>query len=475
MSIKTKIEQLIKHTEKTYAVCWDTLCYIKDSRFNNDTVTALLDFQIQLAEALFSIESLRQEILKEDKRLIANKSKFNIDWFIRRLKMFASYREGLKNLIVVGKSLGDAFAWWFYRFDLKLLQEHSSHERTLYPPLGIGGAGEIEFVRQIRHIQGKFIIYHGITNILRIGDVSLFDLKHFHLISLGEIKSKIVGPNKADISIIMFGPKERSFIKIKGDSKPLEIDYFNPARFERQIKSMTDALMVYYPKYTDITKVISEEFHCKEIEQLHAQSSTKKLAFVHASEGLVFSGFKTQSNSFLYKFFKHKTPKFVKKDKNTTEHILGTINKNSTQNSILVGSLQYDKEHLDNYVPGSIPLFWFPIKKNILKEIYFDDFQVVSIFNPINLILQLNELGIVVKSNFCEHDDNKNNNIFPRMTIEYFDFFVPLILNHLQSEKSIINVIKLVKDELVNKKLKNSKVELRLIQMVHERYIIPSR
>ena len=199
MSLKVEIEELINKADSVFKAKWNVLCFLKEPTNTPELAKSIVDFQIDLADILVDIEKFRQKIVKEEKRLKKNIARYKKDWFITRMKTLAHYRKVLLKFNVMGKSIGDAFVFWFYRFDLELLNEHFNHERTLYPPLGIGGIGELEFVRKIRIVDGKIGIYHGITNILRIGDVSFFDIKNLNIVSIGEIKTKKKGENTIEI------------------------------------------------------------------------------------------------------------------------------------------------------------------------------------------------------------------------------------------------------------------------------------
>lgn len=481
MGLRIEIEELLKKADSIFKEKWSVLCFLKEPTKVPDIGKAIIDFQINLAEVLFEIEKFRQKITTEETRLKYNKQKYNEHWFVARMKTLANYKKILLKFNVTGKSIGDAFAFWFYRFDLDLLNEHFNHKRTLYPPLGIGGTGELEFVRKIRFVDGKIGIYHGITNILRIGDVSFFDFENLNISSIGELKTKKTGENKISINLIILGPKGREWFKDrkKAKPKPLDLDYFDKERLNRQLKSMGDALQVYVPSKSNlnIDQNIEEEFNCSAIEKLYASSSSNKISFIQVSEGLLYSGIKSTYKNSIKKYFNSKPYKLKETEtKDASDNVLKIIKNTSSQNCMIYGQLQYNQNELDNAIRGAIPLFWMPIKNEILKDIYFEDFEVMVIFNPVHLIEKLISKNVMVESKYYKNGEHIENVSYPKITAEYFDLYIPYIMSFLQSEQSIVKIFELIKSEFANKKgISQTRIEIRMQQKVAKYMTKPCR
>jgi len=480
MSLKGEIEELTCKADLVFKSKWEVLCFLKEPKENPNMAKSIIDFQIDLAEILVDIEKFRQKLLAEEKRLKGNMRKYKKEWFIARMKTLAHYRKVLLKLNIIGKSIGDAFVFWFYRFDLELLNEHFNHKRIIYPPLGIGGTGELEFVRNIRMIDNKIGIYHGITNILRIGDVSFFDFEKLNIVSIGEIKTKKTGAKTISIDLLILGPKNRKMFKEVDhrNLEPSKMDYFHTDRLHRQIKSMDKALKVYNPssKHLKIKQNIEEEFNCSYIEKLYSESSSRKLSFVQASEGLFYTGIKTKYKDPITKYFKSKKYKPSETDnQNVTDYMLRITKQTSTQNSIILGQLQYERDNLDNSIRGSVPLFWMPISNQILKDIYFEDFEIMSVFNPVYLIEKLTAKGVIIKSKYCNNKIPVENIGYPKITAMFFDLYIPYILYFLQTERSIIKIFDAVKKEFSNKeKMGSVKLEIRMQQKIEKYMTKPS-
>ena len=481
MGLRKELEQLLNNSDSVFKESWETLCYLKEPKNSTDIGQNLVDFQIKLATILFEIERFRQKVSVEEKKIKKNQKRYNYKWFVNKLKTFAHYKKILIKFTVIGKSIGDAFVFCFYRFDLQLLSEHFNHRRTLHMPLGIGGTGELEFIRRMRLIDGKMTIYHGITNILRIGDVSFFDMENLHIASIGEIKTKKAEDNKITINLIMLGPKDRKWFKNEEEKeiKPLDIDYFDKDRLERQLKSMSEALKVYIPSDSNqnSSQDIEEEYYCKFIEKLYSISSYSKLTFIQASEGLLYAGIKSKSKNAIVKYLNPRPNKIPERDiKTGTDFVTKIIKKSSSQNGLIYSRLQYGLNDLDNLVRGAIPLFWMPINNEILKDLYFEDFQVVSLFNPVHLIERLITKGIIVKSKYYDNDQQLSETKKPRITAEYFDLYIPFITSFLQTENSIVIIFDLIETEYFVKEDKvNTRIEIKMQQFVEKYMFKPSR
>ena len=68
----------------------------------------------------------------------------------------------------------------------------NDHIAAPLAPTGIvGERGELEFVKNIKHLEGNLTLFHGITNMLRHGDFSFVDLQRLRITEIGELKATI--------------------------------------------------------------------------------------------------------------------------------------------------------------------------------------------------------------------------------------------------------------------------------------------
>ncbi len=176
--------------EKTYESLLDTLDTLVYRNFSKRQQKAIIDFQYILASTLQRIGLQNASLKKRERALIKGKVRYNKGWFAASMARIRKLREHLERYSWHGKSIGDSFAYAFYAQSLHRLEEH----RNLASPgkfftNGYGGAGELEFIKQARKIGKYFLLYHSITNILTIGDLSLVCLETGEIVAVGELKT----------------------------------------------------------------------------------------------------------------------------------------------------------------------------------------------------------------------------------------------------------------------------------------------
>ena len=481
MGLKNETEILLDKAEKAFESSWNVLLKMKRQNLSGEDAISLLEFQSHLAKILFAIEKCRNKIIQEEKRLVKNKNRYKNQWFVQRLKSLGNCKKSLELVTNIGKAIGDSFAYWFYRWDLDLLEEHKKHQIIRNFPTGIGGIGEIEFTEKIKHLQNKLVIYHGTTNILRIGDISLFDLETLQIVALGELKTKKVGKNQISIDLIITSPKTRDVFEVKNIKKAEPIDYIDKARLERQLNSISKALNIYNPIKDDnrlkLQKDLHDKFNTKPVVELYGISNRKKLSSIKVSDGLIFTGIKNNSKSFINKFLVDRKYSTKEGDYDQIiEVVKQTMKENSLNNGIILNELLYNKNNDIFYASGASPLFWLPVSDHILKDIYFKSFFVVILFNPVHLIDKLVEKGVHVISKYYNMDDTFKPNRNGQIRIERFDSFIPYITYHLQTEESIIDSIEVVQNEIKEKNIKhNMRFDFKIQQMMLDNYKKPNR
>lgn len=227
MTNKHEVVKLIDETELIYCKCWDVLCSLKGKK--PFAVKEILEFQFILGNALYNLSKKYRNIFQAERIIIQEKNKLSPEWFKKRLKKLSEYKQAINNTIAIGKSIGDGFAWFFYQKERKCLVEHLriKHNKNLHMPPGLGGIGELEFVKNIKGLEGHLTIYHGTTNLLRIGDISFINLETLELTALGEIKTQRVDGNTIKIKLALISPiskKNFSFFTLEPRTANTRVD-----------------------------------------------------------------------------------------------------------------------------------------------------------------------------------------------------------------------------------------------------------
>jgi hypothetical protein len=187
--------------EHEFRWCFEVVTALSKGAKSETIGRSILDFQPRLFDTIADLEKLYRAIKREEKRLIARKGLLNFAWFKRRMATLASYSKALRPVLVIGRAIGDGFAWLFYERDRELIAEHLKHQSQPLLPSDLGGLGERLTVEGVQGLGGYLLIYHGTTTFLRMGDISFIDPKSARVACVGELKTRRI--NNEQISVEM--------------------------------------------------------------------------------------------------------------------------------------------------------------------------------------------------------------------------------------------------------------------------------
>ena len=442
---KKIIKSEFKLAEENLEFCWEVLADFKTlSVKDNNFVDRLLKFQEKLATTIFRLQSIRNNIIAEEKYYVKNKGNYNYEWFKAKMRLLSTFKKGIDSVVRMSKSFGDAFAYFFYQFDEELLSKHLNHQRIINDSADIGKRGELEFIKNIKHIEGHFTLFHDITNTLRYGDFSFINLKTLKVEKIGELKTKKVDSQTLNLTLTYF---KRDDVDKK--TEPLKNPELEKTRNGRQILGMAN-LLFNDKRENDLKKQLTNPTYSKEVEKLLLSSKTNQSKYIQVSEGLAFISLKSRKTS-LYNNIFHKD--FTKYGVNEefkdiyVEAAKKLIKKDSDNNGIILGQLLYNPDLTDKNTPGTVPLFWHPIDSKVLKQMYFLNTIVISLFNPVHLIEEIEKLGYFVES---KYSNKKREDIKPTKGIDRFDLFISYIINFLMTESFVLESVKHIENEYGN-------------------------
>ena len=190
LSTKETVKSIVDQAEETLNKCFNMLMDIKHA---SDTLgDAIMNFQPLLADCLYDLMGFYQKLQAEKDFIITQKSVWEQALFKEAITANAKHLKAVKEVITIGKTLGDAFSWFFYSKNRSELDIHFEHPSTGLFVAGIGGKGEIEFIKNNQNLDGLFVVYHGITDMLRVGDFSLY-ANGIGIVGIGELKSQREG------------------------------------------------------------------------------------------------------------------------------------------------------------------------------------------------------------------------------------------------------------------------------------------
>lgn len=468
---ENELKKLFDRVEKKYLQCWEILSSIKTKADSSITI-----FQGLLCEALIELSRGYRNIHQARQALIKRKSHLSKKYFTNRQRVLERRQKDIIAAIGIGRTMGDAFVWPFFHNDRELLEEHSKHQYSVQMPPGFGGIGEMMFMKNVRLFGEYMVIYHGITTILRIGDITFIDLKKIKVAGIGEIKTSPLNKNELNISIIMNFtnkslpaklPKAKKSKKTKAAIDKLPNSMKD--RLKRQMHKISDTLSideVQKPK-TNLKRYL--KFYYREFDELLNNSKLNTFSYSQFGDGLLCAVYRQNKRS-MYAAISSKSLKDI--NSRLDEMIPRTeklLLKGSQLNNIKISFLMYTDEGIPWLMPGAKPLFWWPINIEMIRRIIFHECLVVSIYNPAHLLNSLKKRGYVIIQKEGKRLDFKIERIIDkkRMVYENFWFFFELITQSLIRESEILEMILSSAKEVqeIGNPNGNLKAEFRLYQM----------
>lgn len=430
------IKNEFKKAEEAFEICWTVLISLKSKKMDKQATERLMGFQDRLATTIFKLQQVRDKIILEEKTYVKNKGKYKFEWFKRRLQLLSRYKDAIDRMIYIAKDIGDAFVYFFYQFEPELLLEHLNHQVVVNHTSGMGELGELAFVKNIKHLDKEMPLYHGITNILRYGDFSFVNLLTLEITKIGELKTKQGDDQTLHGTLYVI---DREKLKQK-DAKQRMTQETPKDRRERQLLGITKMLSEK-DKEPGIDRTIVNESYAKRIGELILGCSINGQISKQLSPGLAFLCFRFNKASLYHKLMGREIDEVKRElEKLFTTVVDDLINPDDERNSLVVGQLLTVHKKFDPCIPGTIPLFWTDMDDKALKEIYFKDSQLVSLFNPVHLILDVEKMGFQVESKYSHPPIKSPGKLFA--VVQRFDLFISYIIRHLMTEEFVLDFIR---------------------------------
>jgi hypothetical protein len=458
-----KVRRAIDAAEADFRKCWGILCAWKRAASNTGPV--LLDFQPTLANALYNLDQVYNLVVNYRDFLIENRGQCSRDSLSRRLRLLDKYASALKETMAIGRSLGDAFAWLFYSNSSDMLRRHLAHPPIRHFPTGIGGRGEVEFIRHAR-AEKHFLLHHGITNFLRVGDVSFVDLATWTVTSLGELKSHGTGPGQVHVTLHAVSESNESLprlFSIPGvlqqgslEERPSASPEFK-RRLAGQVKGMRSALSRQKPSHRSST---FEAYSTKEFSSLARDIRKGKVAYARVGPGGTLAALRPfKSRKLSSRLFAELTAETIAA---TCAALPGAVadscEKGSSENSLLAGGLT------TAFGWGSLPFFWWPLDLEFLEQLYFQEVYIFSCYNPVHLLKRLRQSGFEISK-----ADTRKPTVTRRFKnkiceLENFDFFLRAIQLYLMREEKVAEMLATATEIQVPGV--PSKIEIEMVPMI---------
>lgn len=403
-----------------------------------DIEDAILRFQPELAECLYDLMLFYRELKAEARQNVDNKAQFTKSEFSLLMSQNHRYSDAIKEVIQTGKSLGDAFAWFFYRDNPSELGRHFQHESTGLFVSGIGGRGEIEFIKQQQNMYGLFVLYHGITTMLRVGDFSLYAFGT-GIVGIGELKTRLVESSERQLNVEAYVSSKFDLNALKVLPQDTSHIVFSPKQavnsqhLQAQL-TIQDRLLI--KERVDKATNQYGNFEYQLISRLSMDSGialnedhTLLLLGVRSCHKKLFQILATESEHFkIPEEYSICAKKLVHPD--------------DEYNQIIMGQMDTSMR------PSRIPIFWWKIDDKTCQDIYFKRLYIATAYNPGSLIQHFINLGysVVESANHrfrLEYSDGK-----ARLELCNFEMYFDLISYSLLKTQSVIDMIEGALSEL---------------------------
>jgi|GEM_PF-1898655 len=454
---KKEVFEKIDLAATVFHNCWDTLNSVKAGTKPLD-YQQVMDFQPHLAQAIYDLDRCYDAICQQERDLISKKSQFDHTQFATQMAELANLRKAIDKTLHIGKIIGDSFAWIFYLRNREILTNQVTKPRTMHTPSGLGGLGELTFVRSVPRFKHYLPLYHGITTLLRSGDFTLIDLRTFKIAALVELKTSRIDINTLSFSLHTISQQDStdltdgfSFPPTRTDmteKPPVEnvnnVNGFNQ-RLERQVKTMVSVLKESTPnKYQECHNA----YHIEELRDLIRNLDTSTHAYKQVGPGLLLMAANIPQASLserVFNYGKHVDVHSIFPD--LTKAAQKIVLPGSNHNRIIISELN------GSLPSGATPMFWWPVEISFLKKILFGEIWIGTIFNPAHLAEKLVGKGFIISG-----EGRPERWTIQKLIGEYkaslhgFHYFISAIQSHLMREDAVIDVIEKTTTEAASQK-----------------------
>jgi hypothetical protein len=407
----------------------------------------VVEFQQRLYRIIADLEVLYRRIKREEKRLIGAKVRYNPVWFAKRMAQLSGYSNKLRDGLMLARAVGDGFIWFFYERDPQLIEEHLKLQQQLLLPPDLGAAGERILLENLRGVDGKFMLYHGITSLLRIGDFSFVDMNSLRVACLAELKTSRIDPKRINLSLsIISGDKDQiPKFPMREPSEPPEpappLSAPMQARFERQRKVMQESIVAAKKVREGLTVSNDLGFHYRELEDVVQRSHARTFEYVKAGDGLIIGAWRIPgSRSYGGPSPKRQIDRMPELASDMPAWARKILDVGSPWNSIAFGGLGGD-DSLKARSTG-LPFFAWPVDPQVLADIAFERVVVITLFNAGHLIKRLHAGGYDVELDEKGRLRRATKQVDDKLIeLENYSYFMSLVPWALMTEDAVMSMI----------------------------------
>lgn len=473
---QARIRAAIDDAEPVLLACFDTLARMAHPGGRTGELD-ILGFQPRLLEAISGLERAYRAVRAEEKRLIGRKHAIDAKWFRRRMASLAKYRSALIEIVSIARAIGDGFAWLFYENDRDLIVEHLKLPPQGLLPANLGGVGERLTLENLRAIDGKLLLYHGITTFLRVGDISLIDAATMKVACIGELKTERVDSTSIRVSLSLIAGSEQALprlptVSVAGTAEksrsPMVLPRAMSARLERQKQRMEDAIVRAATVATERIDATRVNFHYDALCFLIGRSHERRFEWQSVGPGHALGAVRVPNVRSLAD-----TVLSTRKDPThrlaagVEDAALKIMLKDSDDNSLHLSIIGGQSRYL-RVRSEALPFVLWPIDHKVLREILFRRVAIISLFNPAHLWAAIRQRGYEVSLDDEGHFKAATKRDGKRIKgLENIDWFLGLIHHSLMTEDTVISMIDQVADLAEARVSSEGGLRIELMPRIH--------
>ncbi len=449
-----QVDAALNRAEENLRRCWHLLVAFRKGKSNASDVHPVIELEPLLVEELFRLSKLHHALASEKRRRVEAKAHYSRAWFNRRMAFLDRQQTRIEEAIGVGRAIGNAFAWFFYQNDRELLGKHLAEPLTKTMSAGIGGIGEREFAKNARMLGSWMVLHHCVTDMLRIGDVSLINLKTLRVAGLGELKSHEYTPGKVTVSVTVLG--DRPDVSLKAAVAPVDrtIDagrdvtsQLSPAaaaRLDRQLNKIQVSQAASRRTPDSLVSLITDN-QMKTFEAFLQDTRKQTVSYAQTGASQTFFSWRFRKVRWARRISGAKpgtkpAPAVKERFKKLPDFVLKTMNPQRKDNALILESFFYDRTGRFELMSGMTHPFWWPIDSTLLEQVLFKDVMVFSVFNPAWLYKKFEEEGFTVEAKDIHHPRVSKSDGNMVISLEGIPFYYRAIQRYLMDEAAVIKM-----------------------------------
>lgn len=446
--------EIINRAEDAYRNLWHVIVDLKNGSIKAKDI---VEFQPRLARVIRSLDNYKESISNSKRELVSKKHLYNEKWFASRMRILNNYQESLGDAAKIGRALGDGFVWYFLRKSRELFNYHKEHCPTNNIPKGLGGEGEIRLLECSPLLGEYFILYHGITNFLRVGDVSLVSLRDSELYAIGEIKTSHKENNNISINTFIVANANRPLnapVKISNkEDNPISQ---MPIKFQERLKKQRHRMGIAITRNApDVTAEMPTNTYFPELNSLLISLKESDIAYQKCGKAMLLMGVRLNNHKLSSRLLQTKLDSSKWLD-NIPKSAFQIANANDFPDALDALSIKIN-HIIPCVVMGLTPILWWPIDISSIKEIYFQEIVIFTVFNPAYLIQKLRQNGfqITVKENARKISISKKQDGY-KFWQDDMQWYFGLIEQQLLKEDSIVSMYDTLMERICSEDPKKS-------------------